>query len=91
MSASCRLTMFLSFGLTAWIGMQALTNMLVALSLLPTKGLTLPLVSFGRSSLIVTMLAIGILLRISAEERSHVPARKSKGTAKRKAKRKKSA
>ena len=70
MRASCRLTMYLSFGISAWIGMQALTNMLVVISLVPTKGLTLPLVSFGRSSLVMTMLAIGLLLRISAEERS---------------------
>ena len=49
--------------------MQAITNMAVALALLPTKGLTLPLVSYGRSSLIVTMLAIRILLRVTAEHR----------------------
>ena len=68
--ASCRLTMFLSFGITAWIGVQALINMMVVVALLPTKGLTLPLVSFGRSSVVVTLLAIGILLRISAEEQT---------------------
>lgn len=69
-NASCRFTRYLSFGICVWIGIQALINMLVAVSLLPTKGLTLPLVSFGRSSLVVTLLAIGILLRISAEEAS---------------------
>ena len=68
-NVSCRFPMFLAFGITAWIGMQAITNMAVALALLPTKGLTLPLVSYGRSSLVVTMLAIGILLRVTAEHR----------------------
>lgn len=67
--ASCRFPMFLAFGIAAWIGMQAVTNMAVATALLPTKGLTLPLVSYGRSSLVVTMLALGILLRVSAERR----------------------
>ncbi len=66
---TCRFPMFLAFGITTWIGMQAITNMAVAIALLPTKGLTLPLVSYGRSSLVVTMLAVGILLRITAEHR----------------------
>ena len=68
--ASCRFSQYMCFGISCWIGIQALINMLVAVSLLPTKGLTLPLVSFGRSSLVMTMIAIGILLRISAEESS---------------------
>jgi cell division protein FtsW len=68
-NSACRFPMFLAFGITAWIGIQAITNMAVAVALLPTKGLTLPLVSYGRSSLIVTMLAIGILLRVTAEQR----------------------
>jgi len=69
-NASCRFTRYMSFGICVWIGIQALINMLVAVSLLPTKGLTLPMVSFGRSSIVITMLAVGILLRISAEESS---------------------
>lgn len=66
--ASCRFNQYLAFGIASWIGIQALINMLVAVSLLPTKGLTLPLISFGRSSLLVTLVAIGLLLRVSAEE-----------------------
>lgn len=69
-SAGTRFTMFLCFGICAWIGVQALTNMMVVVALIPTKGLTLPLVSFGRSSMMMTLIAMGILLRISAEERS---------------------
>jgi cell division protein FtsW len=43
--------------------------MAVVTALIPTKGLTLPLVSFGGSSMLINLLAIGILLRITAEER----------------------
>ena len=66
-----RFPMFLTFGLATSIGIQAFMNMGVAVALLPTKGLTLPLVSFGRSSMIASALIVGILLRASAEERAH--------------------
>lgn len=66
-SMPCRFPMFLSFGICTWLGAQALVNMAVTVALLPTKGLTLPLISYGRSSIIVTLFAIGILLRASAE------------------------
>lgn len=68
----CRFPMLLVCGLTAWLGVQAAVNMAVVTALLPTKGLTLPLVSFGRSSLVITMLAVGILLRASAEARTQL-------------------
>lgn len=58
--------MFLGMGLTALIGFQAIVNMSVAMGLLPTKGLTLPFVSYGGSSLIVLMGASGLLLSLSA-------------------------
>jgi cell division protein FtsW len=63
----CRFPMFLAFGIASWIGIQALTNMAVAVALIPTKGLTLPLISYGRSSILVSIVAIAILLRTSAE------------------------
>lgn len=68
----CRFPMFLVFGLSVWLGVQAATNMAVVTALLPTKGLTLPLVSFGRSSLVITMVAVAILLRASAEARTQL-------------------
>jgi cell division protein FtsW len=58
---------YLAIGLGTWLGLQAFTNIAVNMGLLPTKGLTLPLVSYGRSSLIVTMVSIGLLMRIHHE------------------------
>ena len=56
-------------GIGIWIGFQALINMGVNMGLLPTKGLTLPLMSFGGSGLIVNCVAIAILLRVDWENR----------------------
>ena len=58
---------YLSIGLGTWLGLQAFINLGVNMGLLPTKGLTLPLISYGRSSLIVAMISIGLLLRIHHE------------------------
>jgi cell division protein FtsW len=55
----------LAAGLTLTIGIQALLNISIALGLAPTTGLPLPLFSYGRSSLICTLFAMGILLHIS--------------------------
>jgi cell division protein FtsW len=56
-------------GIGIWIGFQALINMGVNMGLLPTKGLTLPLMSFGGSGLVVNCVAIAILIRIDWENR----------------------
>ncbi len=56
-------------GIGTWIGFQALINMGVNMGLLPTKGLTLPLMSFGGSGLVVNCVAIAILIRIDWENR----------------------
>lgn len=58
---------YLAIGIGTWLGLQAFINVGVNMGLLPTKGLTLPLISYGRSSLIVTLIAIGLLLRIYHE------------------------
>jgi cell division protein FtsW len=58
---------YLSIGIGTWLGLQAFINIGVNMGLLPTKGLTLPLVSYGRSSLIVALVSIGLLLRIHHE------------------------
>jgi cell division protein FtsW len=56
-------------GIGLWLGVQALINMGVNMGLLPTKGLTLPLMSFGGSSLLANCVALAILLRIDWENR----------------------
>jgi len=58
---------YLAFGLGLLIGFQAFINIGVNMGVLPTKGLTLPLMSYGGSSMIATCLACAILLRISSE------------------------
>jgi cell division protein FtsW len=55
----------LAFGM--WLGLQAMVNIGVNMGVLPTKGLTLPLLSYGRSSLIVSLGWLGVLLRIHHE------------------------
>jgi cell division protein FtsW len=56
-------------GIGVWIGIQAFINMGVNLGLLPTKGLTLPLMSYGGSGLLVNFIALAVLLRIDWESR----------------------
>jgi cell division protein FtsW len=57
--------MYLAAGLTLTIVLQALINMSVVLGLLPTKGIALPLISAGGSSLVLTLLSVGLLLNVS--------------------------
>jgi cell division protein FtsW len=57
---------YLGLGVVALIAFQAITNMAVAMGVVPTKGLTLPFISYGGSSLIMLMGAAGLLLSISA-------------------------
>ena len=59
---------YLAIGLTIAIGLQIVVNMGVTLGLLPTKGLTLPLLSYGGTSLLLNMASIGILMNISASK-----------------------
>ena len=56
---------FLALGLTAMIVLTAFLNMSVVLGLMPTKGIPMPLVSFGGSSLLINLLGLGVLLNIS--------------------------
>jgi cell division protein FtsW len=58
---------YLAAGFGLWLGIQAFINIGVNMGVLPTKGLTLPLMSYGRSSLIVTLTWVGLLLRIYHE------------------------
>ena len=58
---------YCAFGIALWIGIQSTVSIGVNLGILPTKGLTLPLISYGGSSIAMTMAAMGLLLRISYE------------------------
>lgn len=58
---------FVAYGIGLWIGLQAVVSVGVNLGVLPTKGLTLPLISSGGSSMLMTLLALGIVLRIKYE------------------------
>ena len=61
---------WLAYGIGLWFGIQSLFNMGVNMGALPTKGLTLPLMSYGGSSLVVMCMALALLLRIDVETRS---------------------
>lgn len=63
---------YLAYGGALLIGLQAVVNIGVNLGLLPTKGLTLPLMSYGGSSLVVSCVAVGLLLRVGFEARRRV-------------------
>jgi cell division protein FtsW len=64
---------YLGFGITAMFGLEALVNLAVVLGALPTMGLPMPLVSFGGSTLVVDLFAMGILLNISRAAPEPVP------------------
>ena len=56
-------------GVGIWLGIQSFFNIGVNIGLLPTKGLTLPLISFGGSALVVMLIAVALLLRVDYENR----------------------
>ena len=56
-------------GVAVWMGFQAFINMGVNLGALPTKGLTLPLMSYGGSAILVNLIAIAVVLRVDFENR----------------------
>jgi cell division protein FtsW len=59
----------IAYGISVWLGLQACVNIGVNMGVLPTKGLTLPLMSYGGSSLVIVCVAIGLLLRVDLETR----------------------
>jgi len=65
--AGLKFQSYLALAFGAWLGLQAGVNIGVNMGVLPTKGLTLPLLSYGRSSLLVSLGWIGVLLRIHHE------------------------
>jgi cell division protein FtsW len=71
----------LAHGIGIWIGLQGFINMGVNMGLLPTKGLTLPLMSYGGSSMVVVCIAIALLLRADYETRCTVVGMSASGVA----------
>ena len=59
---------YLSFGLIFGIILQAMLNLMVVTGIIPTTGVTLPFISYGGSSLLVSMISIGIILSISRND-----------------------
>jgi len=66
-AAGLKFQSYLALAFGMWLGLQALVNIGVNMGVLPTKGLTLPLLSYGRSSLIVSLGWLGVVLRIYHE------------------------
>jgi cell division protein FtsW len=58
---------YLAFGITLLLGMEAFVNIAVVMGMLPTKGLALPFISFGGTSLLTSLVAVGILLNVSSQ------------------------
>jgi cell division protein FtsW len=56
-------------GIGIWLGVQSIINIGVNVGLLPTKGLTLPLLSFGGSGILANLIALAVLLRVDWENR----------------------
>ena len=79
--AGCAFAALLAYGIGIWIGLQGFINMGVNMGLLPTKGLTLPLMSYGGSSMVVICAAIGVLLRVDYETRCTVEGLTASGAA----------
>ncbi|MGQ0541348.1 MAG: FtsW/RodA/SpoVE family cell cycle protein, partial [Blastocatellia bacterium] len=67
-----RFGMLLGIGVVTGIIVQALFNISVVISILPAKGIPLPFISYGGSSVMVTLFAVGILLNISKAENNEV-------------------
>jgi cell division protein FtsW len=65
-----RFAAYVAYGVGLWLGLQAFINLGVNVGLLPTKGLTLPFISYGSNSLMVACAAVGLLLRIQRENRA---------------------
>ena len=72
---------FLAYGIGIWFALQSFINMGVNMGLLPTKGLTLPLMSYGGSSMVVMCATVALLLRVDYETRCTVNGLPASGTA----------
>ena len=65
--SSSKFGRLVAIGITTWIGVQAMINIMVTVGALPTKGITLPFVSYGGSSLMMCMLSVGVMVSVARE------------------------
>lgn len=70
---------YTAYGIAFWLGTQAVVNMCVNVGLLPTKGLTLPLMSYGGSSLLIAFLSLAVVVRIDQETQKKLPKNARRG------------
>lgn len=70
---------YTAYGIAFWLGIQAVVNMCVNVGLLPTKGLTLPLMSYGGSSLLIAFLSLALVVRIDQETQKKLPKNARRG------------
>lgn len=68
-----KFTMLTATGITSWITIQAFMNISINIGLIPVTGLTLPFISYGGSSLVATLIAVGVLLHISKHASENAP------------------
>lgn len=66
---NCRFNAYVCYGLSSWFGLQSLINMAVNMGAVPTKGLALPFISYGGSSLITVCVMVALILRVDYENR----------------------
>lgn len=78
-NAPDKFTMLTAAGITSWVTLQAFMNISINIGLLPVTGLTLPFISYGGSSLVATLIGIGVLLHISKYASANAPASGRRG------------
>ncbi len=78
-NAPDRFTMLTAAGITSWITVQAFMNISINIGLIPVTGLTLPFVSYGGSSLVATLIGVGVLLNISKHASAYAPSTVRRG------------
>jgi len=67
--ANLRFQAYLAAGFGLWLGCQSMINIGVNMGVLPTKGLTLPLMSYGGSAIVMNLIAVAIVVRVDIENR----------------------
>lgn len=78
-NAPDKFTMLTATGVTAWITIQAFMNISINIGLMPVTGLTLPFISYGGSSLVSTLIGVGVLLQISKHAKAYAPRSNRRG------------